>query len=192
MNIRTRTHTALAVGLMLAALPVSAHTATTSVEGTVTVSLGATSTRPLPRDERKATSTASSTQAKQERMEDRYAAISNKAKVQLSHTADNLESIASRLETRIAKVNATGTTTASSTALLAEARVHITAARALFSSFPTASATTTLGQNVKMLREAVNGVKAHLKEARASLTQAVRTLPRPEARAKAEAEVNAQ
>lgn len=128
-------------------------------------------------DARKGSSTASSTARKVELQENIVKRMKEKAEKVMQAAIERLERLATRLESRIAKVKAEGAVVTDSERFLAEARTHISAAKAelvVFSSV-TLSADR-LSDNVEALRTEAGKVKEHLKLAHSSLVKAIRAL----------------
>lgn len=93
-------------------------------------------------------------------------------------TIDRLEKIATRIESRIAKLKANGGNTTLSESFLAEGKVHLTEAKTSLSAFLAIDLSTTarLNENIVKIREAASAVKTHLREAHASFVKAITNL----------------
>ncbi len=155
------------------ALPASVAASTPTVEpqvvnGNVEVRANL-DTRAENREARQASSTERRIELQQSVVK-RLAAHAGKI---LNATIERLEKIMTRVESRIAKVKAEGGVTTESEKFVAEAKVHLSEAKAelaLFSSV-TLSADK-LSENILALRAASGKVKTHLKAAHASLVKA--------------------
>ncbi len=127
---------------------------------------------------------ASSTESRASSTEKRMMTQQNVAKRMVSHvkdlltaTAERLGKIADRVESRIAKVKDAGGDTTLSERFLAEARTHLTEARAAISVFASISLTSDkMSENVAKLRAAAADAKEHLGEARQSLSESIKAL----------------
>jgi hypothetical protein len=95
----------------------------------------------------------------------------------LEATITRLEKIATRLDSRIAKVKAEGGMTAESEAFSAQAKVHLSEARQSLAVFASIDLSADKAQaNFAKVKEAAKDVRTHIKEAHESLMQAVRAL----------------
>ncbi len=111
--------------------------------------------------------------------QNRLTQIVAKTVEQINKAVTRLESITSRLETRISKVKAAGADTAKAEEALTHAKEHFALAKTLIVKLAVLDTSdTNLGQNVSRLRAAVKEVKEHLREGHASLVEALKALPK--------------
>jgi len=95
----------------------------------------------------------------------------------LTSTIERLESIMTRVESRIAKVKAEGGVATESEVFVAEAGTHLAEAKGKLAVFTSITfSADKLRDNVIKLREAAAEVKVHIRAAHTSLMNAVRSL----------------
>ena len=130
---------------------------------------------------------ASSTERKASSTERRVEMQRNLAKRKAEHTAKvlsatvlRLEKIATRLDSRIAKVDASGGTTTDAKIFVAEARVHLALASSTIATFSSLDLSGDKAQeNFEKVRVLAKEVKDHLREAHTSLMKATRAIKGP-------------
>ena len=113
----------------------------------------------------------------------------------LTATVERLEKIVVRIESRIAKLKAEGKATAESEGYIAEAKVHLSAAKTSIALFASVDLSGDKAQeNFERVRAIAAEAKGHIREAHQSLMKAIRALgkPRVEANATSTATTTAQ
>ena len=170
------------LSLLVLAVPTSART-----EKEMEMRLSGSTTPAQIRTEVKAridARLASSTARRASSTERRIELQQNIAKRSADHTGkkllatiERLERIASRVESRIEKVETLGGNATTSTGFLAEARAHLSEARIALEAFSSVDLSATkLSENFERVRAAAAEVKEHLRLAHRSLVDAIRSL----------------
>ncbi|MBX4206417.1 hypothetical protein KW784_01375 [Candidatus Parcubacteria bacterium] len=144
------------------------------IRGTVQVKLGDRDDR---NDDRSASSTASSTEKRMEKQDKLSRRMVEHAGKILLATIERLEKIATRLDSRIAKVKTAGGSTVASEGFLAEARVHLSEAKAEMAAFSSIDISgSKLSENLAKVRSAASTIKEHLRLAHQALAKATAAL----------------
>ncbi len=120
---------------------------------------------------------ASSTEKRIEVQENIAKRLSAHAAKMFTATVERLEKLIARLESRITKVKAEGGVAAISEGFIAEAKSHLSLAKAEIATFSSIDLSEDkLRENVSTLRAAGAEVKEHLKAAHQALVKAIRAL----------------
>lgn len=123
---------------------------------------------------------ASTTEKMREVRQEVAKRVSEKTADVLEATTERLNKLVERAESRIGKLKALGLNTSSSEGFVATTKTHISEAEASLQAFLSLDLSTenAAKENFQTIRDAARDVKTHLKEARESLMQALRALPR--------------